>query len=213
MEPVSARRGIPIAVVFVFVSVIVSAGLFSQGRQNPKISWIGHITSIEPWTIHASSGPQETPTNLRITLAPSGKVWRKTTRNDFSALRVGDEISVRGYRLALGELQATDIWANIDKVFGRITDVHDNQIRVLLSNPEPHGEMNTVTVDGDTVTECERPLPMSDVQKGRFIEAIGLRMPDGSIAATRATVFVDKRPVCMPPDVKIIDPQGNPVRK
>ena len=107
-------------------------GILSKPQQIPQMFWMGRVTSVEQEMIHASSGPQGTLTNLTITLASGGKVWKKTTRQDFSAIRVGDEILVRGYRVALGELAATDVWANITKISGHILDVSGNRFRVSL---------------------------------------------------------------------------------
>jgi hypothetical protein len=54
---------------------------------------------------------------------------------------------------------------------------------------------------------------MKDAQKGRFVETIGLMLTDGKVAATRVIVSINGRPVDTPPDAKILDPRGNPVRK
>ena len=190
-------------------------GILSKPQQIPQMFWMGRVTSVEQGRIHASSGPQGTLTNLTITLASGGKVWKKTTRQDFSAIRVGDEILMRGYRVALGELAATDVWANITKISGHILDVSGNRFRVSLVDVggRPRGEEKTVLVDAGTVTDRDLPLSMRDVQKGRYVETIGLKMPDGTIAATRVTVFVNGRPVDMPANVQTRDARGNPVRK
>jgi hypothetical protein len=71
------------------------------------MSWIGTVTAVDKFTIHASSGSQGTLTNLTITLSTGGRVWEKTTAQEFSAIRVGDEIRVPGYRVAQGALAAT----------------------------------------------------------------------------------------------------------
>src|SRR3989442_15593431 len=116
----------------IFLLLLVASTALSRFPQMPQIAWIGRVVSVEGQTIHATSGPQGTLTNLTITLASGGKVWKKTTRQDFSAIRVGDEILVRGYRVALGELAATDVWANITKISGHILDVSGNRFRVSL---------------------------------------------------------------------------------
>jgi len=193
--------------------VVTSTTLFAF-QQFPLIFWMGRVVSVEGQTIHATSGPQGTLTNLTITLASGGKVWKKTSRNDFSAIRVGDEIWVRGYRTALGELAATEIYANITRFEGVITNVTANGYEVEVHNVEgtPVGR-KIVTVDAGTVTGRDLPLSMKDVQKGRFVETIGLKLPDGRVAATRVIVSVNGRPVDMPPDAIIRDSRGNPVRK
>ena len=50
------------------------------------------------------------------------------------------------------------------------------------------GETTTVIVDAQTVTGRDVSLSMSDLQKGRYVEIIGLKLPDGKIAATRVDV-------------------------
>ena len=110
---------------------------------------------------------------------------------------------------------ATEIWANMTRISGRVSDVSGNQFRVLLVDVggRPRGEEKTVLVDADTVTDRDLPLSMRDVQKGRYVETIGLKMTDGTIAATRVTVFVNGRPVDMPANAQTRDARGNPVRK
>ena len=121
---------------------------------------------------------------------------------------------MRGYRIALGELAATEIYANITRFSGVVTDVTPNGYHVQLLNADgkPIGG-KTVTVDAETVTGRDLPLSMKDVQKGRFVETIGLKLPDGRVAATRVIVTINGRPVDMPPDAEIRDLRGNPVRK
>jgi len=176
---------------------------------------MGTVTAVDPHIIHASSGPQGTLTSLTITLAAGARVWKKTTSQDFSAIRIGDEITVRGYRVAQGELSATDVYANITRITGVITKVNRDQFEVNVYNVsgKPRGELTTVIVDGQTVTSRNLSLSMSEVQRGRYVEIIGLKLPDGKVVATRVDVIVNGRPVDGPPDGLFIDPRGVPGRK
>ena len=113
-----------------------------------------------------------------------------------------------GYRVAVGEVVATEVWGNYTRVFGRITDVRGNQFDILL-----YGDRKTILVDDKTVTDPNRPFSMRDVQKGRDAEVIGVTMSDGTIDAVRVIVSVNGRPAGMPPDATIRDLRGRPFRK
>jgi hypothetical protein len=167
-------------------------------QQPPLITWIGRVTAVNPSEIHASSGPQGTLTNLTITLAPGGKVWKKSTFQDFSAIRVGDEITIRGYRVATGEVQATQIYANITRVNGRVKSISGMRFDVEAFNEaaQPRGETITVSIDTQTVTCREQPFSIAEVQKGTEVEVIGLRLSNRQIAASRVDVYVNGRQVC-----------------
>jgi len=167
-------------------------------QQPPLISWIGRVTAVNASEIHASSGPQGTLTHLRITLAPGGKVWKKTISQDFSAVRIGDEITVTGYRIALGELQATQVYANITRVNGRVTSIKGTRFEVEGFNEagQSRGETITVSADTQTVTCREQPFSIAEVQNGTYVEVIGLRLANRQIAATRVDVYVNGRQVC-----------------
>lgn len=172
--------------------------LMTIQQRPPAISWIGQVTAVDKNTIHASSGPQGTLTDLTITLASGGQVWKKTTSQDFSAIRVGDEIWVTGYRVATGELQATKIFANITQVKGRVTSIKGTTFEVEAFNEagKPRGDTVTVLTDKQTATCTERPFSIAAVQNGIYVEVIGLRLSNRQIAATTVNVYINGREVC-----------------
>src|ERR1700693_4468304 len=57
-------------------------------------------------------------------------VWRGRERHDFSALRINDEIIGRSRLDASSRAVVIKLWANIDKVEGRITSVRRNGFQV-----------------------------------------------------------------------------------
>ena len=156
----------------------------------PQISWMGRVTAVDKNRIQASSPPQGTLTNMTITLATGARIWKKTTSQDFSAVRVGDEIWVRGFRVSESELVATEVYANITRITGRITNVNRNEFEVDIFDVSGNrrGEVSTVIVDTLTVTGRNVSLSVSDLQRGRYVEVIGLKLPDGKIGATRVDV-------------------------
>jgi hypothetical protein len=206
MDKVPVRPGLPQTAIAVFILLTVQSTV-SLSQQFPKIVWIGRVTSVEQQSIHASSGPQGTLTNLTIKLASGGKVWKKRTRNDFSAIRVGDEISVVGYRVALGELAATEIWANITRFSGQIINVKGNEYQVREYRT---GQTRTAVVDSETVSGARNMrLSPSDLQVGRDIETIGLLLPDGKVAASRIYIWVNGLPLGVK-NPRFIDPRNPP---
>jgi Domain of unknown function (DUF5666) len=163
---------------------------FLLSLAQPQVFWMGRVTAVDKNKIQASSPRQGTLSNMTITLATGARIWKKTTSQDFSAVRVGDEISVRGHRVSQGELVATQVYVNITRITGRITNVNGNEFEVDIFDVsgKRRGETTTVIVDAQTVTGRDVSLSMSDLQKGRYVEIIGLKLPDGKIAATRVDV-------------------------
>ena len=159
---------------------------------------MGRVTSVDQTTLHATSGPQGTLTNLTISLAAGGRVWKKDTFKDFSEIRVGDFITVRGYRTSQGELSATEIYANINRVTGVVTSMRSNEfdVAVLNESGQPRGETVTVSVDAQTVTCRDASFSARVVRNGSYVEVIGLSLSRNRIAATRVDVFVGGRQVC-----------------
>jgi hypothetical protein len=207
MDSASDCRAFPKAVTVVFILLIALLGTLSLAQQPSKIVWMGRVTSVDQQTIHAASGPQGTLTSLTITLASGGNVWKKTTRNDFSAIRVGDEISVRGYRVASGELAATDIWANITRFSGLIVNVNGNEYQVREYRTR---QTRTAVVDSDTASGAGTlPLLPTDLRVGRDVETIGLLLPDGKVAASRVYITIDGLPLGVK-NPKVLDPRNAP---
>lgn len=129
------------------------------------MSKIATVVSIQGQIIYANSpeGP------LKVILAPEGRVWKKNSARDFTAIHPGDQILVPGRKDAVGNLIATDVWANIVSFYGMITNVKGNEYQVLLYQPEPNGEKRTVVTDGKTLGHRDGGLAACrDSRSARF---------------------------------------------
>jgi hypothetical protein len=111
------------------------------------------------------------------------RIWRGHLV-DVHQLHLGDEIDLR-YRMVtdIGDAIATAIWANIDRWAGTITKVLTD--RVEIARVDEHGDSDgqaTILLNRYTLfNEGTR----KDIQVGRFLEVIGLKLDANCIEATR----------------------------
>lgn len=188
--------------------VLLSATLVAQTADRYLIV-SGRITSVTDHRIDVndSRGTQA------VFLDPTSIVWRGTERHDFSALRVGDEVIIR-YRLDTSlRAVVVKLWANIDKVEGRITAVRSDGFQVDQNNdapPESGYRRGLREVIYDSGTQWEDSLP-EDLRAGRDVFVIGLRLRDNVLEATRVIVYEGRMPVRMKPG-PTRTPNGSVVR-
>ena len=139
----------------------------------------------------------------------SSMVWRGQERRDFSALQVGDEVLVR-YRLDTSSRAVEGgLWANIDKVEGRITSVGRNGFQVdenYSAPPDSAHRRGLREIVYDSGTTWEGSVAQ-DLKVGRDVFVIGLKLPTGVLEATRVIVYERGAPVRMKPS-RIIAPNG-----
>lgn len=136
-----------------------------------------------------SSGP------VTVRISSSTRIWKGELGVDVSAIRPGDEIAVRGVRGADGSVVASQLWVNIVSLDGTITAVNGAVVSVREILHESLGEIKSIKLTDKTVTEQDNPVRKEDVQIGRYVHIIGLALEDGTVQATRFTVYVNGRPV------------------
>jgi hypothetical protein len=103
------------------------------------------------------------------------------------------------------------IWLNIVNFFGLITKIDGDSFEMLTNpNPDPQSayvkKELTVTVDADTLFDASAK---EDLKLGRDVQMVGLDLKNGTIRATRVTVYEGNRPVRMR-DGKVLPPTGPP---
>jgi hypothetical protein len=125
---------------------------------------------------------------VRVKLGLAITVWKKTTYSDFSAIRPGDQLYVRGYLDASGDLVASTVWANIVSFFGMIVASNGSAFQVMVPMT---GETKTVTLDATTVGWQNVPFALGDIQIGRTVQVIGCALSDGTVQGTRVRVYVN----------------------
>ena len=102
-----------------------------------------------------------------------------------------------------------DLWANIDKVEGRITRVARDgfQVDENYSAPPESGYRRGLRENiYDSGTQWEDSL-REDLKVGRDVFVIGLELPNGKLEATRVIVYEGQTPVRMKAS-RILAPNG-----
>ena len=136
-------------------------------------------------------------------------VWRGQERHDFSALQLGDEVLVR-YRLdTSSRAVVVALWANFDKVEGRITAVRGTGFQVdenYRADPASAYRRGLREIVYDSSTTWEGSM-VEDLTVGRDVFVIGLKLPTGVLEATRVIVYERGKPVRIKPG-RIVLPNG-----
>lgn len=143
--------------------------------------------------------------HLTIGLAKGGDVWKGGWGKDFTSLIPGDNIVARGYLTPNG-LSAVRVWANITSFWGVVNTVGRSDYSVTTIR----GVTRSAFVTANTVSDIDtlQPFDMNDLRPGRSVQTVGLRMPDGTVQATLAIVYVAGRPIVMPPEALVRTPGG-----
>jgi len=175
--------------------IIMPGGLrpsYGQQRQpqtsrpaRPAVA--GVVVSLSGDTIqaHTAGGPKS------IKLERSTRVWKRHLRNDASLLTPGDEIYATGHIDAAGNFVAEEIAANIVSFYGQIMQAGKGRFEILLHAPSPNGQ-RIVNYADDAIINDGRSSA-TDFVTGRFVQVIGLGLPDGSVQATRIQVYDQNR--------------------
>jgi hypothetical protein len=139
------------------------------------------------------------------------KFWKGKSFHDLSHVQIGDDFSARCRADAPGKLVAEVIWLNIVNFFGIITKVGGGGFE-MQTNPKADPQSAyvkkrlKVTVDADTLFDASAK---EDLKPGRDVQMVGLDLKDGTIRATRLTVYEGNRPVRMG-NRKVLPPTGPP---
>lgn len=191
----------------IFILALCAGGLAlaQTAEQSGHHVLMGQLTAVSADSIEIQDSRG---THLFFADAAS-TVWRGQERHDFSALQVGDEILVR-YRLDTSSRAVViGLWANIDKVEGRIKSVGRSGFQVdenYSAPPDSTYRRGLREIVYDSGTTWERSV-VQDLTVGRDVFVIGLKLPSGVLEATRVIVYERGAPVRMKPS-RIISPNG-----
>lgn len=120
------------------------------------------------------------------------EIWKGTHGSPLAALAVGDMLSVKGRTDGSNRLVATSIYANLVSFDGVITTLNGDIFKVRVQSPSggAGGSLRDVQVNGSTsyVSKSNK----SDLKLGREVHLIGLAREDGTILATRLTIYDEK---------------------
>jgi hypothetical protein len=197
------------------VLVLVATIAFFQrlpGQQppqsvNPIIPVIGTVKGISGNAILVDGGAQVTT----VVADERTEIWKGKTFHNLSPLQIGDDLSARCRADASGRLVAEVIWLNIVNFFGVITKVDGGGFEMLTNpNADPQSayvkKQLKATVDADTLFEASAK---EDLKLGRGVQMVGLDLKNGTVMATRLTVYEGNRPVRMGSG-RVLPPTGPP---
>jgi hypothetical protein len=184
--------------------VLFGAALLLMAQ--PPAFIIGHLTSLSRDKIEVRDG-----TGMHVLYSDTAsRIWRGKDYRDFSALHIGDEVSVT-YRIDGASRQVViHLDANVDKVEGRITHVGGNGFQVdenYNAPPESGYRRGLRQIVCDSGTQWETSLS-EDLKSGRDVFIVGLKLSGGELQATRIMVYDGHKPVRMKPGTRVILPNG-----
>jgi hypothetical protein len=189
----------------VVLALLTGGFLLIAQSELPPVFLIGRLAAVtaERIVVQDSRG-----THLFFCDAAS-TVWRGQERNDCSALRVNDEVIGR-YRLdSSSRAVVIKLWANIDKVEGRITSVGRSEFQVDEKYSAPPDSahrrgIREIVYDSGTTWESSEA---QDLKVSRDVFVIGLKLPSGVLEATRVIIYERGAPVRMKTS-RIVSPNG-----
>ena len=136
-------------------------------------------------------------------------IWKGSGRKSAFVLKDGDEIAAK-YSLSPDHaFAATEIWANISNLYGKIVAVQQRSF-ILSSYPnaDPHSGYvkSTFTVRYEPMTKFVLSAP-ADLRDGRAAQVVGVKVYARTIAASQITIYEGNRPVRMDPTQAVIIPR------
>jgi len=203
-------RLVPRAVLVLIATIAFVHRLPGQERSpsvHPIIPVIGTVKSISGNQISVESGTRI----IAVATDDHTEVWKGKIFHDLSLVHVGDDFAGRCRADASGRLVADLIELNVVNFFGIITRVGGGGFEMLTNpNADPQSayvkRKLKVTVDADTLFDASAK---EDMKLGRDVQMVGLDLKNGTIRATRLTVYEGNRPVRMG-NGKVLPPTGQP---
>ena len=203
-------RLVPRAVLVLIATIAFVHRLPGQERSpsvHPIIPVIGTVKSISGNQISVESGTRI----IAVATDDHTEVWKGKIFHDLSLVHVGDDFAGRCRADASGRLVADLIELNVVNFFGIITRVGGGGFEMLTNpNADPQSayvkRKLKVTVDADTLFDASAK---EDMKLGRDVQMVGLDLKNGTIRATRLTVYEGNRPVRMG-NGKVLSPTGLP---
>lgn len=146
---------------------------------------------------------------VHLMLTASTMIWKGSGQESASALKTGDEIAAKHLTASAHRSIATEIWANIVNLFGKVTHVSPGAF-TILSNPnaDPHSgyTKQVFTVRYESTTKFMLSAP-ADLKPERSAQIVGLKTDGNSILASQITVYDGMRPVRIDPARAVIIPR------
>jgi hypothetical protein len=182
-----------------FVLSFVTAGsLMAQNPPAPLFQvLIGRLTAVSADRIEV----QDSAGTHVLYSESASIIWRGSDYHNFSVLQLGDEVDIQYSNDAQSRAVVIKVWANIDKVEGRIRRVDRDGFQVdenYSADPASGYRRGLREIIYDSGTQWEESLA-EDLKVGRDVFVIGLKLPIGKLKATRVIVYEGYTPVRMRP--------------
>jgi hypothetical protein len=203
-------RLVPRIVLGLLATITFVHHLSGQQRSqsdHPIIPVIGTVKTISGNVISVDAGERV----IAVFADGNTDIWKGKIFHDLSLVHVGDDFAGRCRADASGRLVADLIELNVVNFFGIITRVGGGGFEMLTNpNADPQSayvkRKLKVTVDADTLFDASAK---EDMKLGRDVQMVGLDLKNGTIRATRLTVYEGNRPVRMG-NGKVLPPTGQP---
>jgi hypothetical protein len=180
--------------------------LMAQAPPAPLVQFLmGRLTEVSGDRIEVqdSAGPHVLYSDA------ASDIWRGKDYHDFAVLQPGDEVDIRYQNDSTPRAVVVNLWANIDKVEGRIKRVDRDVFQVdqnHSADPNSGYRRGLREIAYDSGTLWEDSLT-EDLKVGRDVFVIGMKLPTGKVQATRVIVYEGHKPVRMKPS-RIMLPNG-----
>lgn len=185
-------RGIALGAVTAGSSIVLTPA--SALAQDEAPSTGGYY----PGTVYGEGNVlQRTATSLVLThpelgmtevaLTAKTSVW-KGAHSTADVIRVGDHLSLRGYRLENGTIDAVAIWANIAWRRGTVSAIEGTRVSLRSADGSPdvfHVAGHTAVYHGAAPAQA----PSGQLQVGHVVEALGASdRPEDELVASRVWI-------------------------
>jgi hypothetical protein len=190
-----------------FVLSFMTAGLLMAQNPPPPLCQVlsGRLTAVSGDRIEV----QDSAGTHVLYSESASVIWRGRECHNFSVLQLGDEVDIQYRNDGQSRAVVIKLWANIDKVEGRIRRVNRDGFQVdenYSADPDSGYRRGLREIIYDSGTQWEQSLP-EDLKVGRDVFVIGLKLPSGKLEATRVIVYEGYTPVRMKPS-RIRPPYG-----
>jgi hypothetical protein len=144
---------------------------------------------------------------LTLKMKGTVRIWKGEDGVPVSAIRLGNDLVMRGERDSDGTFVPSEIWVNITALDGIVKRIEGSAFTVEVVRNDSVPQVRTVKVTSKTVSGGEAPFKREQLQVGRLVRVIGLALEDGTVQASRITVYVKGRPIGSEGS-KVMDPTG-----
>lgn len=147
---------------------------------------------------------------LQLYTNTDSRIWHGKWGNNISLVKPGDQVVVRYQRNPSGHLMISDLYDNIEHIWGQVTNLTRTGIKVLTNpNADPQSAYQRRVVDiifgSDTKFQSSTA---KDIRVGRFVDIIALRMPN-ELQAVRVIVYDGHVPVELLPGTPMVPSNGH----